>query len=92
MCIVYNFIHPSCGHQAIGTAGTSSDTRMCANWFACSRLDERDVSIGREYCDMCIITGITVAKAKVLDMQAYASSMGVSVNDMMNAYPQWRPW
>lgn len=40
---------------------------------------------------MCIITGITVAKAKGFDMQVYASSMGVRITDLMNAYPQWRP-
>ena len=91
MCIVYNRIHPSCGHQASGTSGHSSSTWICRNLFTCSGPQQQAEYISRGYCDMCIITGITVAKAKGFDMHVYARSMGVGIHDLMNAYPQWRP-
>lgn len=54
---------------------------------------EHDVEyVDRGYCDNCIITGIAITKAKGLtDIDVYARSMGVSINDLMRANPGWRP-
>jgi hypothetical protein len=91
MCIVYDHIHPSCGHPAGGTSGHPSSTWICRDLFGCSGPQEEIDYLSRGYCDMCIITGMTVAKAKGFDMYAYASSMGVGISELMDAHPQWRP-
>jgi hypothetical protein len=38
------------------------------------------------------MAGVTLMMAKGLDMDIYARSMGVDVNDLLNAHPGWRPW
>lgn len=95
MCIIYRKIYPSCGHHA---SGTVPETNYCEN--AGPRFERCQVGAGLEYqneyydrgyCDACIMAGIELAKAKGLDMDVYARSMGVRLSDLLSAHPSWRP-
>jgi hypothetical protein len=95
MCIVTRKVYPSCGHPVPGFV---SETYYCENagprYEKCkpgAGLEVRTEHAARGYCDMCCITAITVAKAKGMDMHDYARGMGVNLNDLMAAHPQWRP-
>jgi hypothetical protein len=97
MCIVMRTVYPSCGHRAPGTADETyyceaATNRGFAKCLSGEGLDVRTTHLNRGYCDMCCITAITVAKAKGLDMQDSARSMGVNLNDLMRDNPPWRPW
>jgi len=96
MCIVMRTVYPSCGHRAPNTADETYYCEAAINrgFVKClpgEGLDVRTTHLDRGYCDMCCITAITVAKAKGMDMQDYARSLGVNLNDLMRDNPQWRP-
>jgi hypothetical protein len=51
-----------------------------------------EVTVRRAFCDRCVMTGIKVMMEQGLgDPDVYARSMGVSVDALMNAHPEWRP-
>jgi len=96
MCIVMRTTYSSCGHRAPNTADETYYCEAAINrgFVKClpgEGLDVRTTHLDRGYCDMCCITAITVAKAKGMDMQDYARSLGVNLNDLMRDNPQWRP-
>jgi len=95
MCIVTRKVYPSCGHLA---SGTVMETYYCENagpnFQRCqpgAGLEYQTEYYSRGYCDACIMRGIEVAKAKCLDMDVYARSIGVRLSDLLSAYPSWRP-
>lgn len=55
-------------------------------------LTYRDAYASRGYCDRCIMTGIAVTKAQgLIGLDVYARSMGVSIDELVSAHPEWRP-
>jgi hypothetical protein len=95
MCIVTRKIYPSCGHPALSFVPSTYYCEDAGPPFENCKpgagLEVRTEHMARGYCDMCCITAITVAKAKGMDMHDYARSLGVNLNDLMAAHPQWRP-
>jgi hypothetical protein len=95
MCIVTRKIYPSCGHPALSYVPSTYYCEDAGPPFENCKpgagLEVRTEHMARGYCDMCCITAITVAKAKGMDMHDYARSLGVNLNDLMAAHPQWRP-
>lgn len=105
MCIKPTYIHPSCGHRANGTAAIPPVVdycravwddpigpdwlRQCTEW---NGLEHRDRYVSRGYCDRCIMTGVQVMRCHGMeDLDTYARSMGVSLHELMEANPGWRP-
>jgi hypothetical protein len=104
MCIITLYSHPSCGHRASGTAEqpyqetycqTVWDNALGPNWpRPCIGRDltYNEVNVRRAFCDRCIMTGNKVMMEQGLgDPDVYARSMGVSVDALMRAHPDWRP-
>lgn len=99
MCIRYRQAHPGCGHVVRVTAGPEDRWERCIaalpDWLVCplGPMRQHDTEyVDRDYCDTCIIKSIMLLKAKgVTDLGACASSMGVSINDLMREDPCWQP-
>jgi len=95
MCIVSRKIHPTCGHQVPGTVAQTYYCRDAGpNFQRClpgAGLEQHNEYADQGYCDACIMTSVEVAKAKGMDIDVVARSLGVSLNDLLREHPSWRP-
>lgn len=101
MCIWIRFRHPGCGHPARGTSRPTPYVEYCdrvlAAWAAgpfpgvclSVRANIREEWAEREYCDTCIQRGVELFRAKGLDPDIYARSLGASLAQLVRCYPDW---
>jgi hypothetical protein len=57
----------------------------------CSGRDLQQItdSVARGSCDACIMAGVEVAKARGLDPDVYAGSLGVTLSELLRFHPGW---
>lgn len=104
MCVVTRYIHSICDHRTHGTTSKAARVTFCRDAFnhpfapgfprQCVEgygLRYNDQSVCRGYCDRCIMTGVKVMMAHGMDPDVYATSMGVSIDELMMANPGWEP-
>ena len=97
MCIRYIYRHRLCQHLATGTSHMPNRLWWCDAAYErdqyeimpCTGSDIRlePESLGRGYCDACIIQGLRLWHDMGLDHDIYAESMGVNLDALMLANP-----